>query len=296
MSISREELNIFTVSAYPAHSPGQIGQLLVDAGRITQKDAERILHLQRENGMRFGDAARRLGLVSEADIARVLSRQFEFPYLVPGESQLSGELVAAYAPFDPRIEIFRALRSQLLLRCFDPKQCLNYLAVVSPCRHEGRSYVAANLAIVFSQLGERTLLIDADLRNPRQHVLFNLPNRTGLSAMLAGRADMDAIEHIVPLLDLAVLPAGPLPPNPQDLLGRPAFQKLLLDAQKEFDVVILDTPAGEGSADAQTIASRAGGALMVMRKHHTPLRAARALCDRLAGTGTSLVGAVLSPA
>src|SRR5262249_10616912 len=143
-----------------------------------------------------------------------------------------------------------------------------HLAVVSPCRGEGRSYLAANLAVVFSQLGERTLLIDADMRTPRQHVMFNLENRAGLSTILSGRADMQVIEHIVPLLDLSIMPSGPVPPNPQELLGRPLFRKLLADVAQEFDIVILDPPAGNANADAQTVAARAGGALMVARRHH----------------------------
>jgi len=288
---------ISVVPAPPARSNAHIGALLVDSGKITLEQAERVMRLQQEKGLRFGDAAIKLGLITTADFDAVVAEQFEFSFLVPGSSELSGELVAAYAPFDPRIETFRAVRSQLMLRWFNPEVGLKHLAIVSPHRAEGRSHFAANLAIVFSQLGKKTLLVDADMRHPRQHILFNLENRAGLSTLLAGRADTEVIEHILPLLNLSVLPAGPVPPNPQELLGRPLFQKLLVGMAKEYDVIILDTPAGNTHADAQTVAALAGGAFMVTRLDHTPISTVRALSDSLAGTtGAVLVGAIINKA
>jgi protein-tyrosine kinase len=294
MSIPGEKANVYSVPTRPVRPNANIGALLVDAGKLTQKDAERIMQLQREKGMRFGDAAIKLGLTTQADIDRVLAQQFEFPFLSPGSSSLSGDLVTAYAPFDQKVETFRAVRSQLMLRWFNLDIGLKHLAVVSPGRSEGRSYFAANLAVAFSQLGERTLLIDADMRHPCQHVLFNLENRSGLSTLLAGRAEADVLERIVPLVDLSILPAGPIPPNPQELLGRPLFQKLLAELAKEFDVIILDTPAGTLHADAQTIAARAGGAFMIARLNETPIAAVKELSAQLENTGATLVGAVVN--
>lgn len=296
MNTQGDKFNFHAVPARAVTPSAHIGALLVDSGKITPQDAERVLRLQKEKGLRFGDAAVKLRLITEADLEQVLSRQFEFAYLIPGESKLSSELVTAYAPFDPRVETFRALRSQLMLRWFNPDLELKHLAIVSPHRGEGRSYLAANMAVVFSQLGERTLLIDADMRNPRQHTLFNLQNRAGLSTLLAGRAELDVIERIAPLPDLAVLPAGSIPPNPQELLSRPAFQTLLTELDREFDIIILDTPAGEGSADAQTIAMRDCGALIVARKDHTPVSAVKALFERLARASSALVGVVINTA
>jgi len=285
------------VPAPPARSNAHIGALLVDSGKITLEQAERVMRLQQEKGLRFGDAAIKLGLITTADFDAVVAQQFEFSFLVPGSSELSGELVAAYAPFDPRIETFRAVRSQLMLRWFNPEVGLKHLAIVSPHRAEGRSHFAANLAIVFSQLGKKTLLVDADMRHPRQHILFNLENRAGLSTLLAGRADTEVVERILPLLNRSVLPAGPVPPNPQELLGRPLFQKLMVGMAKEYDVIILDTPAGNTHADAQTVAALAGGAFMVTRLDHTPISTVRALSDSLAGTtGAVLVGAIINKA
>jgi capsular exopolysaccharide synthesis family protein len=145
--------------------------------------------------------------------------------------------------------------------------------------------------VVFSQLGSRTLLIDADFRTPRQQSIFNLSDRFGLSSVLSGRADLSAAVPVSGLAGLSVLPAGPLPPNPLELLSRPAFAALLGKAQAEYDVVLIDTPAVTEYADAQSIAFRAGDALLVSRKDHTRVaeteRAVRDLSDasaRIVGT------------
>lgn len=271
-----------------------IGAILVDAGRLSAEDAETILRLQKERGVRFGDAALELGFLTATDIEYALSRQFDYPYLVKGESQVSEELIAAYRPFSPGVEALRALRTQLMLRWFDAGMERKILAIASPERSEGRSYLAANLAVVFSQLGEHVLLIDADMRNPRQHALFGLSDRSGLSAILSGRNGYEAIQRIPALRDLSVIPAGATPPNPQELLARPSFTELLHRAAREFDVVLIDTPAGNENADAQTVAVRAGAALVVARKNMSRIGAIARLAESLKQASATVVGTVLS--
>jgi receptor protein-tyrosine kinase len=271
-----------------------IGAILIDTGRLTLDDAEHILHLQKEQGLRFGDAAIKLGLLTEQDIQFALARQYDYPYLLAGEGLISDELVAAYAPFSSQVEALRALRSQLMLRWFTDETERKTLAIASPGPGEGRSYLAANLAVVFSQLGEHTLLIDADLRSSRQHKLFGLENRSGLSSLLSHRGDAGDVQRIPSFVDLSVLTAGPTPPNPQELLGRPVFARLLDEFSREFDVVIIDTPAARDYADIQTIAVRASGALLVARKHQTSLGQLGALTESLRQLGVQPVGSVIS--
>ncbi|MDQ5916959.1 MAG: protein-tyrosine kinase [Pseudomonadota bacterium] len=273
-----------------------IGAILIDAGRLSTEGAEQILRLQKEQGKRFGDAAIELGLLTQDDIRYALSRQFDYPYLHAGDNSLSHELVAAYKPFSQTVEQLRALRSQLMLRWFDAAAERKQLAILSPGTGEGRSFIAANLAVVFSQLGERTLLIDADLRNPRQHELFRIPGGTGLSGMLAGRNGAEAIVRIPSLVGLSVLPAGAVPPNPQELLGRPAFAEIRDSISHDFDVVIIDTPAATEYADAQTIAVRAGAALLLARKNQSSIPAMAAITRNLQQAGATLVGSVLNDA
>jgi protein-tyrosine kinase len=271
-----------------------IGTILIEAGRLKAEDAEKILRLQREKNLRFGDAAVQLGLLTQADIDYALARQFDFPYLLRGQSAVSEEVVAAYAPFSAQVESLRALRSQLLLRWFDSGPPLKALSVISGERKEGRSFVAANLAVVFSQLGERTLLIDADMKNPRQHELFDIDGRCGLSAVLAGRAGLDAVQRIPLLPNLSVLPAGAQPPNPQELLARPRFSQVLRELAAQLDIIILDTPAAAETADAQIIAVRSGAALIVARKNAARKWHVQGVTDAMVHGKTAIVGAVLN--
>jgi protein-tyrosine kinase len=285
-----------TLPSKPAVGAGRsIGAILVDAGRLSLTDADRILLAQREGGARFGDTGMALGLLTDDDVRYALSVQFDYPYIAR-ESNLSRELVAAHRPTSRSVEQLRALRSQLMLRWFDTDADRKGLAIVSAGSGEGRSYLAANLSIVFSQLGERTLLIDADMRSPRQHSLFNLGKSVGLSDMLAGRAGPEAVVGIAALQDLSVLPAGTIPPNPQELLGRQEFSKLLQSLGEEFDVIIIDTPPASRCADAHTVAVRAGAALIVARQNKSSVPQMAQLTHGLREYGVTLVGSVLNDA
>jgi chain length determinant protein tyrosine kinase EpsG len=245
-----------------------IGQLLLDAGKIGRHHITEILLAQRHQALRFGDAARFLGLVSEADVQHALSRQFQYSYSRIGESDLSAELFTMYQPFSLQAEALRALRTQLILRWFQDRS--KALAVVSARGGDGCSTIAANLAVVFAQLGERTLLIDANLRRPRLHTLFSVKPDAGLSGVLAGRGYFQEVLKSVASLDnLSILCAGPTPPNPQELLSRVRFSYIMEAASAAYDVVIVDAPGVLEYADAQIIAARAGGCLIVTRRHHT---------------------------
>lgn len=271
-----------------------IGAILVDSGRLSLADAERILALQHSEGLRFGEAGLRLGALKPEDITFALARQYDYPYLLPGESKVSLDLVAAYSPFSPQVEALRALRSQLMLRWFTGGKENRVLAITSTGRGEGRSWLAANLAVVFSQLGERTLLVDADLRNASQHALFGLQNRAGLTTILSDRGQSSLAQRVPAFLDLSVLPAGPMPPNPQELLARPTFTNLLDELANDYSVVLIDTPAADHCADAHAIARLAGGALIVARQDHSSLDATTQLATTLADLGVTLVGATLN--
>jgi protein-tyrosine kinase len=286
----------FTVAASPPRVNRSIGAILVDYGLLRPDDAERVLQYQKEHSLHFGEAAVRLGLVTEADIQFALSRQFSYAYLRANTEQLplSDELVAAYQPFSPRVEELRAIRSQLMLRWFDKSEQRQALAVVGTEPGEGRSHLAANLAVVFSQLGERTLLIDADMRNPRQHKLFLLQNKVGLSTVLSGRARDEAIIRITDLAGLFVLTAGPVPPNPLELLSRLNFDEFLMHVRASFDVVIVDTPALSTGEDGALIAVRTGAALAVAHSGQTRVAAFNDMVQGLMNAGVAVVGSVLN--
>lgn len=272
----------------------QIGEILVNEGKLTPADVERIVDLHYRSGMHFGEAARRLGLIDESTLQAALARQYGLPQLVAGDGGVSPELIAACQPHHPGTEELRSLRTQLLLRWLDPDAGRRVLAIASPGRGEGRSYLAANLAVVFSQLGMRTLLIDADLRRPRQHRIFNLPDRVGLTSILAGRADSNAVSPVSGCPKLSLLAAGAPPPNPQELLARPLMSELLDELASKFDLVLVDTSAAQETADAMNVIYRAGSTLLLARKNHTHLGAAGRLVREMRETGTRIVGTVIN--
>jgi receptor protein-tyrosine kinase len=286
----------------PLDSPGRtlvrsnrnVGTILVDEGKLTAAEADKVMLLQQSHGMRFGEAAMHLRLISQEDLQRALAKQYDFHYLEPGTEDVSREVLAAFNPYHPRVEEMRALRTQLMIRWYNPQTGNRALAIVSPGSQEGRSYVAANLAVLFAQLGHRTLLVDADLRNPRQHLLFNLSDRIGLSAVLSGRAGPGAATAIAGMNLLKVMPAGPTPPNPQELLSRGGFAALLKESETDYDIVIVDTPPAGPFADVQSIAYRTGSALMLARRNHTRIGDAAEVARELADCGIRIVGTVMN--
>ena len=282
------------VSTKVRNADRSIGAILIDAGRLAAQDAKRIFNFQQQSSLRFGEAGIELGLINEADILYALSLQFDYPYLQPGPHwPISAEVVAAYRPFSPEGEGLRALRSQLQLRWFDERGTRTSLAVVGTSRGEGRSYLAANLAVTFAQLGERTLLIDANLRAPRQHKLFKIENQTGLSNLLAGRMQEQVVTFVYGIPGLAILPSGPTPPNPAELLSRPALTRILQQSMSTFDVVLVDTPAIAGSTDALMLARAAGASLVVARTNLTRMGEFSEAVDAMGCAGINVVGSVL---
>ncbi|GJJ04887.1 hypothetical protein RugamoR64_54250 [Duganella rhizosphaerae] len=280
-----------TLAAPPRSADSSIGGLLLESGKITPENAERVLRMQKELGIRFGEAAQRLGLITEADIQQVLARQFDYPYLQPGEGRFSPLLVAAYQPFSHQVEALRAVRSQLMLRWFARGR--KSLVVLAVDQGDGASLFAANLAVVFSQLGEHTLLVDANLRQPKQMEIFDLPAKQGLSDVLAGRAELDAIAKVDAFVALSVLGAGTLPPNPAELLSRTSFAGLNAQLESRYDAVLYDVPAFAAGSDALAVASRAGGVLLIARKNQTRMASISNMAEQMRQNGVEVVGSVM---
>jgi protein-tyrosine kinase len=270
-----------------------IGAILIDSGRLSPDDTERVLQFQKEEGIRFGEAGVKLGLLTESDILFALSLQFDYPFLSGPARPVSEDVVVAYRPFGNEGERLRSLRSQLQLRWFDEAGRNTSLAIVGPHRGEGRSYLAANLAVSFAQAGERTLLIDADLHNASQHRYFKLENASGLSNLLAGQLQDGMVQFVAGIPGLAVLPSGPLPPNPQELLARPVFQRILEQSASTFSVVIVDTPAMEEGIDATLLARATRAALAVARTNLTRTDAFAETTAMISDIGAKVVGSVL---
>jgi protein-tyrosine kinase len=272
-----------------------IGSIISDTRNLSAEQVEQIVRHQRERGVRFGEAAIALGFASTDDVAFALAQQFHYPYAAHEEQKSNTELVALNQPFSTKAEAFRAVRSQLMMRVFvDGEQGRQALAVVSPESGDGRSYFAANIAVSLAQLGGRTLLIDADMRNPRQHALFGLNSDKGLSGILAGRTESQVVQQVPGIGSLYVLPVGIQPPNPIELVERPAFGLLLRELTGKFDHVVVDTPAASRGADSQVIAARCGHALIVARKNESRVDALKDMVDAMSGGITRYCGVVMN--
>ena len=216
------------------------------------------------------------------------SRLYDLSHPLPNEKhqQLT---VVAYEPFHPRAEELRAANQLLMRWSKGSARMLERVPVPRRAQLCGRQPRRS----VF-QLGERTLLIDADLRAPRQHRIFNVPDRVGLTAVLSGRADRGAVASVREFGRLSLLPAGAPPPNPQELLSRPALGALLQEMWSEFDIILFDTPPAKFYADAQNVAFRAGSAVMLTRKDHTRLADTTSVIRELSDAGVRVVGTVFN--
>jgi protein-tyrosine kinase len=237
----------------------------------------------------------KLGAAQRAnDRRRALARPFNYPVLPRGgPNGISDDVIAGYDPQSALVEPLRALRSELLSRWY-PESRRRVLTVVSPERNEGRSWLVANLATAFSQTGLCTLIIDGDLRHPRQHEMFNLSGNAGLCELLSGNAEGNTAVHIHPELPLFVLSAGLLPSNPQELISRPVLEAVINRFAKQFDLVLIDTPAASQWADAQIIAAHGGSALLLARQNNTRHSQLTQTMKGLVQMGVNIVGSIVS--
>ena len=272
-----------------------IGKLIQRSGaRLDAEQVAQVIAHQKREGLRFGEAAVALGLASGEEVIQALSQQYRYPYLPKNGQQMHTDLVVANRPFSPHAEVFRGIRAQLKMRIYAPGSPRRAIAVLSANDGEGKSYFAANIAIAFSQLGGRTLLVDADLRKPRQHELFGIANAIGLSTVLSGRSDAHMIHSVRDLPSLFVLPVGAVPPNPLELLESVGFGLLFADVLRKFDHVIVDTPAFEHGMDGPVIASTCGAALVVVRQGRTHLGAVQDLVATLSENPAEVAGVIMN--
>lgn len=277
--------------AAPARAP-RIGELLVRRGILSLHQAGEVAQSHVELGIRFGEAAVRLGYISQAQLDAVLRLQLKTP-MVAEPASVSPELFSFHDPHSVAAEDVRKLRNVLLQRWFQARDGGSAITLIGPSRGDGRSIVAANLAIAFAQLGKRTLLIDGDMRRPRQHDLFGLPNARGLADYLAGSTD-DAVHYYLPQLPvLTVIPAGTPDASAEDLLLRPQLASLFEIALATFEVVLIDTPAGTSGIDYQILSGAARAAMLVARRKSTDLRHSARMLNECEEAGVKIVGGMM---
>lgn len=201
-------------------------------------------------------------------------------------------ILSQLSPDDPAVEAFRALRTNVTF--VGAEKPLQLIAVTSPGPGEGKSTTAVNLALVLAQGGSKTLLVDADLRRSQVHRAFGLVQEPGLTDVLIDEAQLreavrpDIAEH------LDVLPAGKSPPNPAELLGSKAMDRVVAELRRDYEYIVIDTPPSLPVTDAQVVAALADATIIVMRSGETEETAAQRAVEQLRQVRARVAGAVLN--
>ncbi len=201
-------------------------------------------------------------------------------------------LVTRSEPKSPISEQYRTIRTNIQFSSFQKE--MKSIMVTSPDSSEGKSTTAANLAIVFAQQGKKVLLVDADLRKPTIHYMFNVPNTVGLTNMLVNQVDLAQVIFSTEDRYLHILPSGPIPPNPSELLASDAMQSAIEEMQKKYDVVLLDTPPVLKVSDAQIAANLCEGSVLVLSSGKTEIQQAIKAKELLNSANSHFLGVVLN--
>ena len=209
-----------------------------------------------------------------------------------GRDGRDGNLVAYVDPRSPVAEAYRSLRTNVAYA--RASRSLRTLVLTSPGPADGKSTTVANLAITFAQQGQRTLLVDADLRRAVLEKFFDAPRSPGLTNVLVGEATFAQAVRETAIQNLYMLASGPFPPNPAELLGSSAMRDLLAIARETYDIVLLDSPPLLAVTDAAVLSMQADGAVLVVRMGATARAAVRRALGHLEGVRASVIGAVLN--
>lgn len=203
-----------------------------------------------------------------------------------------GRLVSHADPRSPVAEAYRSLRTNLAFA--RSAQHVQTIVVASPGPGDGKSTTAANLAITFAQQGQRTLLVDADMRRAVLDKTFDFPRTPGLTDVIIGTVALEAAARATQVPNLSVLPSGQFPPNPSELLGSPAMREVLRRAKESFDVVLFDSPPLLAVTDAAVLSTLVDGTILVVRTASTAREAVRRALGQLRTVHGRVLGAVLN--
>jgi capsular exopolysaccharide synthesis family protein len=272
-----------------------IRELLLRLGMLNPDQDQRVAAHADMRGLDYDQAALELGFLTTDDLDRAREQMIASQALVSvARRPVSDEVLVLSDPGSVRAESVRMLRTQLISQHL--KNGRRGLAVAATADGQGCSFVAANLAVAMAQVGFKILLIDANMRNPRQDQIFGLdPNAPGLSSFLSlqvSRPERVVNANVLP--GLGVISAGPPTSRPQELLSGNRFRDGVNTLLREYDLVLFDTPAANTSADVLNVGAAAGYALIVGRTNHSYFKDIETLTSQLAAARCAVVGAVLN--
>lgn len=203
------------------------------------------------------------------------------------------KLVAVHDPFNPTTEAFRMLRSNIQFLTNDVSH--KSILVTSPTPSEGKSTTVANLAVVMAQAGYKTMVVDADLRQPTLHKVFQVSNMEGLTDLLR-TSELDIADYVKPtaIENLHILTSGRLPPNPSELLGSSRMRKLLAALEQMADIIIYDSPPVLIVTDSSVLANQVEGVILVVRAGQTQREAVKQAAANLQYANATIMGCILN--
>jgi receptor protein-tyrosine kinase len=237
--------------------------------------------------------SQQMGVISENELKHIVTTQFDYPPLRRNASSHSDSLVAAFNPYSAKGRAIRYLAARIMLEAAAGQSLC--FSVAAAERKSGASFIAANLAVAYSEFGLRTLLIDANLKRPKLHQLFDCKQKDGLSTIARlDTAPECFVFRLEPYRDLSLLPAGRSLMRMNHRLTNEILANRLHLVRPHYDVVICDSPAlATRQDDCEVVAGICGSALTVFRRDHTRLSKARALLASLDAVGTRQIGSVL---
>jgi polysaccharide biosynthesis transport protein len=189
-------------------------------------------------------------------------------------------------------ECCRSIRTNILF--MSPDRPLRTMVITSPSPQEGKTTTAINLGVTMAEAGGRVLIIDTDMRRPRLHRSFGVPNQTGISTIMVGKATIEEAVKRTDVPNLYVLPCGPIPPNPSELLHTDRFAAVLADCAKLYDRIILDSPPTSAVTDPAVLGNLSDGVVLVVKAGETTRESAMHARRQLAGAKARLFGVVVN--
>jgi capsular exopolysaccharide synthesis family protein len=207
-------------------------------------------------------------------------------------TKLQRNLITELGTSSPVSEQYRTLRTNIEFSAVDKE--IKTILVTSAGPAEGKSTTAANLAVVMAQNGNSVLLIDADLRKPTMHYTFGVANMRGLTNVITKQGSLEEVVQETKVENLSLLPSGPIPPNPAELLNSRMMGLILERAKEIFDTIIIDSPPVMAVADAQILASKCDGTVLVVSSGKTEREDVKKAKDQLLNSKANILGAVLN--
>ncbi|MFZ7131654.1 MAG: CpsD/CapB family tyrosine-protein kinase [Eubacteriales bacterium] len=207
---------------------------------------------------------------------------------------MKNSLVTQLEPKSPISEAFRNLRTNVHYTNIDKE--VKVIQITSSLQSEGKSTIVANYAVTLAQSGKRVLIIDCDLRRPNIHRIFTLPNVSGLTNVLIKEAELDRSIKFTKIENIFVLVAGPIPPNPSEMLESKRMKNIVNTAREHFNVILLDSPPVLPVTDALIISSLVDGTIVTIAVGVTERDAYKHTISSLENVGANIIGTVINKA